>query len=174
MRTAMFGAVGGTFVTLLARTLSPAAPPLSVPASVAPSFDPGTLFPDVERLRERLRSPVEPAAPSRNLFAFAPDSVAAPSSASGAMPPDSEPHTSAQWSGTLPPRQTPPFQVIGLAETGVDGSEWTAIISGALGPQLVKAGEVVDGWRVTAVRADGVELAPLADAAVAPVVLTLE
>lgn len=170
----MFGAVGGTLVVLIARTISPPAPPLTVPAPVAPAFDPGTLFPDVERLRERLRSPISPATPSRNLFAFAPEAIAAPNSASRAISSSSEPHASAQRDGTLPPRQTPPFQVIGLAETGADGSEWTAIISGALGPQLVKAGEVVDGWRVTAVGAGGVELAPLADAAAAPVVLTLE
>lgn len=171
-RVAVLGVLGGTLVTLLARAAGSPTPPPIVAPPPPPVEDTASLFADVDRLRERLRSPVQNATPSRNLFAFRSTAPVAPRKASS---------SSAESAGTPipvpePSTRTPPLSLIGLAEhAGPSGPVRTAILSDGGGLHFAEVGVVVAGYRLSAIREDAVELiAADGVASGTPIVLTFK
>jgi hypothetical protein len=129
--------------------------------------DVASVYADVDRLRERLRPQASGATPTRNLFAFG----HAKAAVADRRPDTAE--TSSPAPLAPPPAPRLPWRMIGVAEDpGPDGAVLTAIVSGATGIQLLKPGDVLDGYRVIAVRPGAVELSDGGDRAA--IVLTLE
>lgn len=164
-RTAVLGALGVTLVTLLARASTSSAPG-AVSAdvrSVPSSSEPAVVTTHIGRLRMQQTAPVAPAKPTRDPFAFGP-AVAAPRAA---------PRSSDVAPATIrPPVRTPAFQLIGIADESEAGRGRTAIVTDPRGVQFLSVGDVLDGFRVVAVRADGVDLAGTANEP--PTTLTLK
>lgn len=171
-RVAVLAVLGGTLVTLLARASTSPTPSPVVPPPPAAVEDTASLFTDVDRLRARLRPPVDNAIPSRNLFAFrrvapvAPRRIPVPSEAVAATP----------IPAVTPATRTSPLSLIGLAENaGPPGLVRTAILSGAGGLHFVEVDAVVAGFRVSAIRDDAVELTAVDGAeSGTPIVLTFK
>lgn len=164
-RTAVLGALGVTLVTLLARASTSVAPEA---ASAAPppssAREPAVVTPHVARLREHAAVPAAPATPARDLFAFGPTTAPARAAA---------PPTSVAPVTAAPPPPAAAFQLIGIAdETGDGGRGRTAIVTDARGLHFLNVGDVLDGFRVAAVRADGVDLTGAVDQA--PIALVLK
>lgn len=167
-RIATLSATGGTFVTLLARaSTSVAPPPMPLPTGRIPALT-APLFPEVERLRARLRAPIGPAAPTRNLFAFKREirRVAVPT-------PVSMPSAAAAVATSAPPVRRPAFSFVGLAEDpGPDGPVRTAILSTGRDLQFVRVRDIIGEYRVLAIGATALELIAIDDGA--SFVLTLD
>ena len=111
---------------------------------------------EIARLRDRLRPTTQPSQPRRNLFTF--KAAAAPSiglpGLRTAQPVIESPAA---------PITEPPLKLAGLAEdTGPDGPDRTAIISGQGQLFMVKEGDQVTArYRVARISADAVELTDL-------------
>lgn len=166
-RIVLFGVAGGTLVTWLAGASTPVpggpslAPPTPVPVVTL-------TFPEVERLRDRLRAPVAPAAPTRNLFSF----QTARSNHRPLAPRDAT-VAAAPIVAVAPVRQAPPYTLIGLAEdTGANGPVRTAILTGPGGIAFVAVGDRVGSYRVDAISVDALQLSAAEDTI--PFVLTLK
>lgn len=172
-RIALLGVLGGTLVALIARAATPVPPPA---ASLSPTLLPpapavptAAMFAEIDKLRSRLRAPIQPAAPTRNLFAFRPrvSSTVRPARVARATAP--EPIVAVP----PPARRPPAYTLIGLAEdTGPDGPIRTAILSGGSGVIFAKVGDQVGEYRVTAIAADALQLTAADDPT--PQVLTLK
>jgi hypothetical protein len=111
---------------------------------------------EVARLRDRLHPTVVPAEPRRNLFTF--KSAARISTALSVPPP---PSAAVEPADARPAE--PVLKLAGVAEdSGPDGPDRTAIISGQGQLFMVKVGEqVTPRYRVAKIAADAVELADL-------------
>jgi hypothetical protein len=111
---------------------------------------------EIARLRDRLRPTTQPSQPRRNLFTF--KAAARPSVAMPDLP-------SAQPVIEAPAARIaePPLKLAGIAEdTGPEGPDRTAIISGQGQLFMVKEGDQVTArYRVATISADAVELADL-------------
>ncbi len=166
-RIVLFGVAGGTLVTWLAGASTPAtggptlAPPTPVPAVTL-------TFPEVERLHDRLRAPVAPAAPTRNLFSFQKSRpIHRP------LTPREPVVAATPEVAVAPVRQSPPYTLIGLAEdTGENGPVRTGILTGPGGIAFVAVGDRVGQYRVEAISVDALQLSAAGDAT--PFVLTLK
>jgi hypothetical protein len=115
---------------------------------------------EIARLHERLRPVATPRHPARNLFAYRALSAPAPSPL---VPAPRPPLTEA---APVPaPPALPPLKLAGIAEdSGADGPDRTAFISGEGQLFMVKEGETVTKrYRVTKISADVVELIDLTD-----------
>jgi hypothetical protein len=115
---------------------------------------------EIARLHERLRPVATPRHPARNLFTYRPMSAPAPAAIVPAARPALTEATPAPA-----PVALPPLKLAGIAEdSGADGPERTAFISGEGQLFMVKEGQTVTGrYRVTKISADVVELLDLTD-----------
>lgn len=167
-RIATLGVMGGTLVTLLARASTSVAP-AAMPVPAGPVSTPvAPVFPEVERLRARLRAPIVPAAPTRNLFAFKRVERTLPASPVAPAAPAAAPAAAA-----APVPRTPGLTFVGLAEDpGPDGPVRTAILSGGRDLYFAKIGDAIIAYRVAAIGADALELIATDDGA--SFVLTLK
>lgn len=169
-RIATLGVMGGTLVTLLARASTSGVPsPAPLPAGATPRPT-APVFPDVARLRQRLRAPIVPAAPTRNLFTFArtgrPPAAGPPAADARAAAADVAPPAVA-----APP--APPLTFVGLAEDpGPAGPVRTAILSSGHDLHFARIGDVIGAYRVSAIGLDAVELIDTGDGS--SLVLALE
>ena len=165
-RIATLAAIGGAFVALLARA-SVAPLPAAVTTRPTTSSVPALRVPEVERLRARLRAPITPASPARNLFAFQRQRDA-PAASAPSLPLTLPPAPAM----TLPAR-TPTLALVGLAEDrGPGGPVRTAILSAAGQLYFARVGDIVAGYRVATIDAGSLELVAADDGAA--VVLTLK
>lgn len=170
-RIATLGVMGGTLVTLLARASTSVAP-AAMPVPAGPLTTPAApVFPEVERLRARLRAPIVPAAPTRNLFAFKRVERKFPASPAAPAPPATPAATAVAAAAPVP--RTPGLTFVGLAEDpGPDGPVRTAILSGGRDLHFAKTGDAIGAYRVAAIGADALELIAVDDGA--SFVLTLK
>jgi len=114
---------------------------------------------EIARLHERLRPVATPLHPARNLFTY--HAVAAP-----AAPVVAAPRPAVAEAAPAPALLAlPALKLAGIAEdSGADGPERTAFISGEGQLFMVKEGEAVTRrYRVTKISADVVELIDLGD-----------
>ncbi len=113
---------------------------------------------EIARLHERLRPVATPRHPARNLFAYR----AAPATAPAAPAPTP---ALTEAAPAPVPLSLPALKLAGIAEdSGADGPERTAFISGEGQLFMVKEGETVtQRYRVTKISADVVELIDLTD-----------
>ena len=110
---------------------------------------------EIARLHERLRPVATPRRPARNLFAYRAMPAAAPA-----------PTPALTETAPAPvPLSLPALKLAGIAEdSGADGPERIAFISGEGQLFMVKEGETVtQRYRVTKISADVVELIDLTD-----------
>ena len=114
---------------------------------------------EIARLHERLRPVATPRRPARNLFAYR--AISAPAAP---MAPAPSPVLTAAAPAPAP-LALPALKLAGIAEdSGADGPERTAFISGEGQLFMVKEGEAVTRrYRVTKISADVVELIDLGD-----------
>ena len=130
------------------------APSAAVASSPAPDIEQ-----QADRLAIRVRQETLYREPSRNPFRFTTRAAPAAPRTAPAASPAPEPQVPAE---PLPP----PLRLVGVASDVVDGApQRTAIVSGAGGVQLVKVGDEIAGYRVSAVEDDAVELTSTADGA---------
>lgn len=162
----LLGIIGGTLATVFTRVASVAPLPAAPPAPRGAAAQ-AALIADIERLHQRVQTPAAPMHSSRNLFSFG-----------SAMParrsPQARTANDAPAYGSTAPRsaEVPVLRLVGLAEDpGPDGPRRTAIIAGPGGLSFATVGEAVGAYRVTAIRADAVELEARD---LPPVVLELE
>jgi hypothetical protein len=116
---------------------------------------------EIARLHERLRPVATPRRPARNLFAYRAMPAAAPAA----------PAPTPALTETAPapaPLSLPALKLAGIAEdSGADGPERIAFISGEGQLFMVKEGETVtQRYRVTKISADVVELIDLGDSSI--------
>ena len=115
---------------------------------------------EIARLHERLRPVATPRRPARNLFTYR--AMSAPAAA----PVVPAPRLALTEAAPAPaPLALPPLKLAGIAEeSGADGPQRTAFISGEGQLFMVKEGETVTRrYRVTKISADVVELIDLTD-----------
>jgi hypothetical protein len=154
--TATMVVVGAVLLAWLAgaATSKHSIPPPIVASPPAIDARGAELAGEIARLRDRLRPTIVPSQPRRNLFTFNAGSRATAATA-GVSP------TTAPAIDSAAPRVTePPLKLSGIAEdTGPDGPDRTAIISGQGQLFMVKQGDqVTPRYRVARIAADAVEL----------------
>jgi len=115
---------------------------------------------EIARLHERLRPVATPRRPARNLFAYR----AIPAAAAAPAPTPALTETAPAPA----PLSLPALKLAGIAEdSGADGPERIAFISGEGQLFMVKEGETVtQRYRVTKISADVVELIDLGDSSI--------
>jgi len=159
-RTATIGVVGGALAAWLASaaTSKRAVPPPILLHPPAIDSRGAELADEIARLHERLRPTAAPSQPGRNLFTFR----AARSHAIAPVAPAPAP---AIVEAPLPGAALPALKLAGIAEdTGPDGPDRTAIISGDGQLFMVKEGDAVTlRYRVAKISVDVVELTDLTD-----------
>jgi hypothetical protein len=164
--TVVFGSLGALLVALLTRVTftvpipdAPAPPPAGAATAAA-------LAADVDRLRDRLRTPLTPLRSARNPFAFG-------RALEQSAPTPVAPVVAASAEGPTLAAPRAPFSFVGLAEDAVGGAPVrTAILSGPSGLFFVRTGDTIGAYRVLAVHGASLELAGPDGAP--PLVLTLE
>jgi hypothetical protein len=155
-RTAFFVVVLAALAAWLAAAATsgvrPVRPVATAPATIDLRGE--ALAAEIERLHDHLRPTVAPER-GRNLFQFSQPRertapVAAAATAAAALPP-----------APVAAPIEPAFKLIGLAE---DAGTRTAILTSASQLYMVKDGDLVAStYRVTAISADAIELANIAD-----------
>jgi hypothetical protein len=160
-RTAMI-VVGAALLAWLAgaATSNHAIPPAPIVEPRAIESRGAELADEIARLHERLRPVATPRHPARNLFAYRAMGAPAPS------PSVAAPRPALTEAAPAPaPLALPALKLAGIAEdSGADGPERTAFISGEGQLFMVKEGETVTPrYRVTKISADVVELIDLTD-----------
>jgi hypothetical protein len=117
---------------------------------------------EIAKLHERLRPTSTPSQPARNLFTFR------AAAARPALPPPPAVVQPLAVVEAAAPRPSPPaLTLAGIAEDdGADGPDRTAFISSAGQLHIVKVGDIVQRYKVTAISADVVELTDLDDGTV--------
>jgi hypothetical protein len=151
----LLGIIGGTLVTVFMRVASVAPLPDAPATSPRGASAQAALITEIERLHQRPQAPIAPMHSSRNPFTFGRAQPARRSASVGAA------HEPPGVNSSAPPRaEVPAVRLVGLAEDpGPDGPLRTAIIAGSGGLQFATVGDAVGaGYRVTAIRADAVEL----------------
>jgi hypothetical protein len=152
--------VGAALLAWLAgaATSNHAIPPAPVVEPRAIESRGAELADEIARLHERLRPVATPRHPARNLFAYR--AMSAPAAAP--VVPARRP---ALTEAAPAPLALPALKLAGIAEdSGADGPERTAFISGEGQLFMVKEGETVTPrYRVTKISADVIELIDLTD-----------